>query len=84
MTGGKWGDDEPGRRPESCGDIDCLYLSSGAGDYVPRYFAQVRIDFSDVRTGFRASIDLAKADFWQKGYDFVADLLTELKGLVGP
>ncbi|NLV31713.1 MAG: hypothetical protein GXY47_11240 [Acidobacteria bacterium] len=61
MTGGKWGDDEPGRRPESRGDIDCLYLSSGAGDYVPRYFAQVRIDFSDVRTGFRASIDLAKA-----------------------
>ncbi|MBN2338559.1 MAG: hypothetical protein JXP48_08470 [Acidobacteria bacterium] len=61
MTGGKWGDDEPGRRPESRGDIDCLYLSSGAGDYVPRYYAQVRIDFSDVRTGFRASIDLAKA-----------------------
>ncbi|MBE0597043.1 MAG: M3 family oligoendopeptidase [Desulfuromonadales bacterium] len=28
-------------------------------------------------------IDLADPDFWQKGYDFVRELLEELKGLVG-
>ena len=61
MTDGRWGDEQPGRRPESCGDIDCLYLSSGGGDYEPRYYAQARIDFNDVRTGFRATIDLARA-----------------------
>lgn len=61
MTGGRWGDELPGRRPESRGDIDCLYLSSGGGDYEPRYYAQVRIDFNDVRTGFRSTIDLARA-----------------------
>jgi hypothetical protein len=61
MTDGRWGDEQPGRRPESCGDIDCLYLPSGGGDYEPRYYAQARIDFNDVRTGFRATIDLARA-----------------------
>jgi len=31
-----------------------------------------------------AGIDLGAPDFWQKGYDFLRDLIEELKGLVEP
>jgi len=61
------------------------YQEEGAA-FVPRYLELLGKGGSEPPAQMLKpfGIDLAKADFWQKGYDFVADLLTELKGLVGP
>jgi len=59
------------------------YLSEGAS-YIPRYEAILRSGaaLSPADTVRPAGIDLTDPDFWQKGYDFLRDLIGELRGLV--
>jgi len=52
--------------------------------FVPKYLDLLRKGGSQKPQELLAplGIDLADPDFWQKGYDFVAGLLSELKSLV--
>jgi hypothetical protein len=45
-------------------DIDSLYLlpeSPGATEYLPFVYVETRIDFNDVRTGYKSVVNLARA-----------------------
>jgi oligoendopeptidase F len=59
------------------------YLREGAG-FVPAYEAILASGGSQSPedTVRPAGIDLADPGFWQKGYDFLHELIEELKGLV--
>ncbi|MBN1570085.1 MAG: hypothetical protein JXA73_19735 [Acidobacteria bacterium] len=53
-------------RPPSTDKIKHLFLDMqdvqrAATEFSPYYYAEIRIDFSDVRTGFRATVSLNKA-----------------------
>lgn len=60
------------------------YLEQGAA-FIPVYEAILASggSLSPAETVRGAGIDLAAPDFWQKGYDFLRDLLEELRVLVG-
>ncbi|MBN1141769.1 MAG: M3 family oligoendopeptidase [Deltaproteobacteria bacterium] len=60
------------------------YQEQGAS-FVPKYLELLAKGGSEppARLLKPFGIHLTRPDFWQKGYDFVADLLAELKGLVG-
>ncbi len=60
------------------------YLNEGAA-FIPRYEAILKSGsaLSPADTVRPAGIELADPDFWQKGYDFLGDLIAELRGLVG-
>jgi len=59
------------------------YLEEGA-PFVPKYLELLSKGGSDKPQAMLTplGIDLTDPDFWQKGYDFVGGLLTELKGLL--
>ena len=58
------------------------YLNEGAA-FIPRYEAILKSGaaLSPADTAALAGIDLLAPDFWQKGYDFLRDLIDELKKL---
>jgi oligoendopeptidase F len=60
------------------------YLQEGAA-FIPKYEKILTSggSLSPAETVRPAGIDLADPDFWQKGYDFLRELIDELKGLVG-
>jgi oligoendopeptidase F len=59
------------------------YLREGAA-FIPGYKAILASggSLSPADTVKRAGIDFADPGFWQQGYDFLADLIKELRGLV--
>jgi len=59
------------------------YLEEGAS-FVPKYLELLSKGGSEQPQQMLAplGIDLADPEFWQKGYDFVGSLLTELRGLL--
>lgn len=59
------------------------YLQDGAA-FIPAYEAILTSggSLSPAETVRPAGIDLAAPDFWQQGYDFLRELILELKGLV--
>ncbi len=60
------------------------YLEEGDA-FIPTYVGILESggSLSPADTVKPAGIDLADPHFWQKGYDFLAELIEELKGLVG-
>lgn len=60
------------------------YLEEG-DSFIPTYVGILESggSLSPADTVKPAGIDLADPHFWQKGYDFLAELIEELKGLVG-
>jgi oligoendopeptidase F len=60
------------------------YLSEGEA-FIPRYEAILKsgASLSPADTVRPAGIDLADPDFWQKGYDFLRDLIDELREIIG-
>ncbi len=60
------------------------YLSEGAA-FIPKYEAILKSGaaLSPADTASMAGIDLLAPDFWQMGYDFLRELIDELRGLVG-
>jgi oligoendopeptidase F len=60
------------------------YLSEGAA-FIPKYEAILKSGaaLSPADTAKLAGIDLLAPDFWQKGYDFLRDLIDELRVLAG-
>lgn len=59
------------------------YLREGAA-FIPRYEAILKSGaaLSPADTVRPAGIDLRDLDFWQKGYDFLRDLIDELRGII--
>jgi oligoendopeptidase F len=59
------------------------YLEEGNA-FIPKYEAILKSGGSQspADTVKPAGIDLSAPDFWQKGYDFLRDLIEELKGLL--
>ncbi|KAF0220762.1 MAG: oligoendopeptidase [Geobacteraceae bacterium] len=59
------------------------YLQEGAS-FIPKYEAILKSGGSQspADTVRPAGIDLSDPDFWQKGYDFLRDLIEELKGTI--
>jgi hypothetical protein len=53
------------RQSSASNNIKYLYCATedaqGAGEYVPFFYVEARIDFNDVRTGFSSMISLSKA-----------------------
>ena len=60
------------------------YLEEGDA-FIPTYVGILESggSLSPADTVKPAGIDLADPHFWQKGYDFLAELIEELKGLIG-
>lgn len=60
------------------------YLEEGDA-FIPTYVSILESggSLSPADTVKPAGIDLADPHFWQKGYDFLAELIEELKGLIG-
>jgi oligoendopeptidase F len=60
------------------------YLREGVA-FIPRYEAILKSGaaLSPADTVKPAGIDLLDPDFWQKGYDFLRDLIDELRGIIG-
>ncbi len=68
---------KPTDRPHSSDKVKFLFgggenLPDRAVEYVPHFYVEAKVDFNDVRTGFRQTVDLSKA---LEIYSDSADLL---------